>query len=172
MFLSHTLTSALRLAVMEQCFATSNIQLKKTSPSLWYWPRRLLHVQTDAPVPFCGLFWNPLFTNFTEVTFVADDFIGRTMTDPHLVYHFVDSHRTVVENWCMDLLSVPFISQCGWVLVCNHTQLIVFSESSHLLTPSAHRSWNNICYFSFCACVMVSGMWMPPVVKDNWMVFK
>jgi hypothetical protein len=73
------------------------------------------HVLTVATVPFSGLFWNPPCTNFTEVTFVADDFIGRTLTDSHLIRHFVDS-QPVVQNRCMDLLSVSSISQCGLVL--------------------------------------------------------
>jgi hypothetical protein len=59
------------------------------------------------------LFLNPPCTDFTEVTSMADDSLGRTMSVQHLVCHFVDSHPTVIENLWMDLLSIPFISQCG-----------------------------------------------------------
>lgn len=137
-FLSHILTSAVWLAVVDEYFATSSMQLKKTSPSLWYWP----NAHTVAPVSFCGLFWNPPCTNFTEVTCVADDFRGSTMTNPH----FVDSHPTAVESWCMDLLTVHVVSRMeGYSNILHqfsHAYMLLFGK---ILLPYSADSIQWIC---------------------------
>lgn len=50
-----------------------------------------------------------------EVMSVMHDFIGRTMTNLHLVCYFIDSQPCVVENQCVDLYSIPFSCWCGQV---------------------------------------------------------
>jgi hypothetical protein len=129
------------------------------------------------------LFWNPPCTNFTEVTFVAEDFIGRTMTDPHLVCHFVDSHPTSTCSVFPSLVSVDGYSN---IHQFSHAYMLFFgkilspysadsiqwiSTALNTISPQNFKYCVRVLLF-FGACVKVSGMWMPPVVKDNWMVVK
>jgi hypothetical protein len=53
--------------------------------------------QMVTPMLFCALFQNPSVTNFIQIKSVMDDFICRTVTNLHLVCHFIDTHSSVVK---------------------------------------------------------------------------
>jgi hypothetical protein len=90
---------AVWLVVVDQRFVTSDSATDKGISLLMILAQKVIkRVETVVPVPFLGLFWNPPCTNFTEMTFVVDNVVGRSMTDPQLVCHFIDCHPPVVEN--------------------------------------------------------------------------
>jgi hypothetical protein len=53
---------------------------------------------TDAQMVMPMLFWNPPCRQHIDVKSVGDDFIGRTMTNLQLVFHFINSQSAVIKG--------------------------------------------------------------------------
>jgi hypothetical protein len=70
--------------------------------------KEVYNIKPVMYVLFHELFWNPSWTDFTEVKSVVDDFIFRTVAYLQTTSDLTVSHLPAVEYRCTNLFTFPF----------------------------------------------------------------